>query len=95
MLMAGIDGFDNRLYNFDPDRPIEALYDLPSYELAKIPPGPGSLDSLEVDYAFLLKGDVFTQDVIETHISYSGRSAALNASKLPVPTRAWATSSGG
>jgi len=86
MLMAGIDRFDNRLYNFDPDRPIEALYDLPSHELAKIPPGPGSLDSLGVDCAFLLKSDVFTPDVIETHISYSGRSAALNASKLPVPT---------
>ena len=95
MLMAGIDGFDNRLYNFDPDRPIEALYDLPPHELAKIPSAPGSLDPLKVDHAFLLKGDVFTPDVIETHLSYPGRSAALNALNLPTPTRAWATRIGG
>ena len=95
MLMAGIDGFDNRLYNFDPDRPIEALYDLPPHELAKIPSAPGSLDPLKVDHAFLLKGNVFTPDVIETQLSDLGRSAALNALNLPTPTRAWVTRSGG
>jgi glutamine synthetase len=72
MLMAGIDGFDNRLYNFDPDRPIEALFDLPPHELDQIPSAPGSLDPLEVDRAFLLKGDVFTPDVIETHLRELG-----------------------
>jgi glutamine synthetase len=74
MLMAGIDGFDNRLYNFAPDRPIEALYDLPPHGLAEIPSAPGLLDPLKVDHDFLLKGDVFTPDVIETHLSYPCRS---------------------
>jgi glutamine synthetase len=72
MLMAGIDGFDNR---YDPGQPIDKnLYDLPPDELARIPCAPGSLeealDALEADNAFLLKGDVFTPDLIETYLSY-------------------------
>jgi glutamine synthetase len=47
---------------------------LPPDELARIPCAPGSLeealDALEADNAFLLKGDVFTPDVIETYLSY-------------------------
>jgi glutamine synthetase len=70
MLMAGIDGFHNRLYDFDPDEPIEPLYDLPPPELAKTLSAQGSLDALEADHAFLLAGNVFTPDVIDTHLSY-------------------------
>jgi glutamine synthetase len=48
--------------------------DLPPQEAAKVKSMPGSLDealrALEEDHAFLLKGDVFTRDVIETWISY-------------------------
>ncbi len=72
MLMAGIDGIENKI---DPGRPMDKdLYDLEPEEAAKIPTMPGSLDdaldNLEKDHAFLLKGGVFTKDVIETWIQY-------------------------
>ena len=58
-------------------RPVRAdadLYELPPDELAKIATVPGSLDkaidALEADHEFLLKGDVFTPDVIDTWIAY-------------------------
>jgi len=48
--------------------------DLPPEELAKVPKTPGSLrdvlKALEADHEYLLKGDVFTPDVIETWIDY-------------------------
>ncbi|HXC62032.1 MAG TPA: glutamine synthetase, partial [Nitrospiria bacterium] len=72
MLMAGIDGIENKI---DPGKPIEKdLYDLEPEEAAKIRTMPGSLDqaisNLEADHAFLLKGGVFTPDVLETWISW-------------------------
>ena len=72
MLMAGLDGIQNKL---TPPGPLDKdLYDLPAEEMAKIDSTPGSLaevlDALEQDYDFLLKGDVFTRDVIENWLSY-------------------------
>ena len=72
LLMAGLDGIQNKI---DPGEPLEKdLYDLEPEEAAKIKSTPGSLgevlDALERDHAFLLKGDVFTKDLIETWISY-------------------------
>ena len=72
ILMAGLDGIENKI---DPGEPMDKdLYDLPPEELAKIPQTPASLDAaldaLEKDHDFLLKGDVFTSDVIETWIDY-------------------------
>ncbi|MFQ5953456.1 MAG: type I glutamate--ammonia ligase [Kiloniellales bacterium] len=72
MLMAGLDGIENRI---DPGEPIDKnLYDLPPEEAAKVTSTPASLeqalDALEADHDFLLKGDVFTPDVIETYLSY-------------------------
>ena len=72
MLMAGLDGIQRRL---DPGLPVDAdLYELPDEELAKIATVPGSLadaiDALERDHEFLLKGGVFTEDLIETWIEY-------------------------
>ena len=72
MLMAGIDGIENKI---DPGRPMDKdLYDLEPEEAAKIPTMPGrlddALDNLEKDHAFLLKGGVFTKDVIETWVQY-------------------------
>jgi len=72
MLMAGLDGIDKRI---DPGKPIDKnLYDLPPAEAKAVKSTPGSLqqalDALEADHAFLLRGDVFTKDVIETWISY-------------------------
>jgi glutamine synthetase len=61
MLMAGIDGFDNRLYILAPDEPTENLYDMPlEIDIAS------ASGSTEPDHAFLSKGDVFTPDVIQT-----------------------------
>ena len=72
MLMAGLDGIDKRI---DPGTPIDKnLYDLPPAEAKVVKSTPGSLqqalDALEADHVFLLRGDVFTKDVIETWLSY-------------------------
>ena len=83
MLMAGLDGIQDRL---DPGEPMDRnLYELPPEELAKVPSAPGSLEealaALEADHQFLLKGDVFTRDVIETHVSYK-RSREVDEIRL-------------
>ncbi|MFP4159784.1 MAG: type I glutamate--ammonia ligase [Desulfobacterales bacterium] len=72
VLMAVIDGIENKI---DPGDPMDKnIYDLPPEELAQIDSAPGSLDealrSLAEDHEFLLKGDVFTKDVIERWIEY-------------------------
>jgi glutamine synthetase len=72
LLMAGLDGIQNRIHPGDPlDRD---LYDLEPEELADIESTPvslgDSLDALEEDHEYLLKGDVFTQDVLDTWIDY-------------------------
>ena len=72
MLMAGIDGIINQI---DPGPPIDQnIYELPPEERAKIRTVPASLEeainALEEDHEFLLRGDVFTKDVIETWIEY-------------------------
>ena len=72
MLMAGIDGVQNRI---DPGAPLDKdIYDLSPEELKDVPSLPGSLDAslnaLENDHDFLLKGDVFTPQVIDKWISY-------------------------
>ncbi len=70
MLLAGIDGIQNRI---EPMAPIDKdLYELPPDEHAEVPTVPGNLgavlDALEADHEFLLVGDVFTPDLIETWI---------------------------
>jgi glutamine synthetase len=72
MLMAGIDGIQNRI---EPPEPVDKdLYELPPEEHAQIQQVPGSLDAvldrLEADHDFLTQGDVFTPDLIETWIAY-------------------------
>ncbi|MGH9025463.1 MAG: type I glutamate--ammonia ligase [Acidimicrobiia bacterium] len=72
MLMAGIDGIQNRI---EPPTPLDKdLYDMPPEELAKVPQVPGSLDAvldaLEADNEFMLAGGVFTPDVIETWVDF-------------------------
>ena len=71
-LMAGLDGIKNKI---EPPRPLDKnLYELEPEEARKVKSMPGSLDealnALENDHKFLLKGDVFTPDVIETWINY-------------------------
>jgi glutamine synthetase len=70
MLMAGLDGIQNKIH---PGEAMDKnLYDLPPEELAQVPTVCGSLreavDSLKADHAFLLKGDVFSKDMIEAYI---------------------------
>ncbi|HEY3258617.1 MAG TPA: glutamine synthetase, partial [Gemmatimonadaceae bacterium] len=72
MLMAGLDGIRNRI---DPGEPLDKdLYDLEPDEAAAIKQVPGSLPetlaALESDHDFLLAGDVFTPDLIETWLDY-------------------------
>ncbi len=72
ILMAVIDGIQNKI---DPGDPLDKnIYDLPPEELAKVPSAPGSLEEalncLKEDHAFLLKGDVFTRDVLDMWIEY-------------------------
>ena len=72
ILMAAIDGIQNKIH---PGEPLDRdIYDLPPEELANVPKAPGSLEealaALERDHEFLLRGDVFTDDVIATWIRY-------------------------
>ncbi len=72
MLMAGLDGVERKI---DPGEPLDKnIYDLPPEESQKIQQVPGSLEeslsALEKDHAFLMKGDVFTDDVIHTWLDY-------------------------
>jgi glutamine synthetase len=72
MLMAVIDGVQNKI---SPGEPLDKdIYDLAPEELAEVPKTPGSLDeslaALRRDHEFLLRGDVFTPDVIDTWIWY-------------------------
>jgi glutamine synthetase len=70
MLMAGIDGIQNKIHPGDPMD--KNLYDLPPEELKDVPTVCGSLreavENLRADHAFLLKGEVFTKDFIESYI---------------------------
>jgi len=72
MMMAGLDGVQNRI---DPGEPLDKdIYDLSPEELQNVPTLPGSLDraldALEADHDFLLKGDVFSEALVERWISY-------------------------
>lgn len=71
MLMAGIDGIENRIH---PGEPMDKdLYDLPPAELQNVPTVCASLreacEALRADSDFLKKGGVFTEDQIDAYIS--------------------------
>ena len=87
LTMAAIDGVVNKI---DPGGPLDKdIYDLPPEELAKVPKTPGSLrealQNLEDDNDFLLKGDVFTPDVVETWIDYKMENEAMAMDLRPHP----------
>lgn len=87
MLMAAIDGIQNKI---DPGQPLDRnIYDLTPEEAAGVPTTPGSLeeslDALEADHEFLLRGDVFTKDVIETWIDYKREEEVKALSLRPHP----------
>jgi len=87
MLMAGLDGVENRIH---PGEPLDKdIYSLSPEELAEVPTVPGSLDAaldaLQKDHAFLLKGDVFSTDLIDAWIGYKREVEADHVRLRPVP----------
>lgn len=76
MLMAGLDGIRNRI---DPGEPLDMdLYELEPEDMARVPQTCGSLEeainALEADHDFLLEGDVFTRDVVDSWIDYKRKN---------------------
>jgi glutamine synthetase len=72
MLMAGLDGIENKI---DPGDPLDKdIYELGPEELKDVPSVPGSLEdallALERDHDFLMKGDVFTKDTLDTWLYF-------------------------
>ncbi|MFQ5843757.1 MAG: type I glutamate--ammonia ligase [Planctomycetota bacterium] len=87
MVMAALDGIANKV---DPGKPMDKnIYDLPPEILKEIPSTPGTLadalDCLETDHDFLLKGDVFSSDVIETWLEYKRRNEVEQLNIRPHP----------
>jgi glutamine synthetase len=87
LLMAGLDGIQNRI---DPGDPADKdLYELPPDEAKLIKQVPGSLDAvlkaLEADHEFLLKGDVFTTDLLEAYITYKYENEVDPVRMRPTP----------
>jgi glutamine synthetase len=87
MTMAGLDGIQNKI---DPGDPLDKdIYALSPEELKDVPRMPASLDealdALEDDHEFLLKGDVFTRDLIDMWLDYK-REHEVQAMRLrPTP----------
>jgi len=97
MLMAGMDGVINKIH---PGEPLDKdIYDLSPEEMKSVPSMPGSLDEalhcLEEDHAFLLRGDVFTEELIETYIEYKRKNEAeaVRLRRIPTSLRCITTSS--
>src|SRR2546427_3633497 len=78
MLMAGLDGVLNKIH---PGEPLDKdIYDLSPEEMKSVPSMPSSLEEaltcLEEDHEFMLKGDVFSEDLIEPFIDYKRKHEA-------------------
>jgi len=87
MLMAVIDGIQNKI---DPGEPLDKdIYDLSPEELQDVPTTPGTLEealaALREDHEFLLRGDVFTPDVIDTWIWYKTENECNQLKLRPHP----------
>ena len=87
MLMAGLDGVINKI---EPGEPLDKdIYDLSPEEMKAVPSMPSSLEEalscLEEDHAFILKGDVFTEELIETFIDYKRKNEADAVRLRPHP----------
>ncbi len=87
MMMAGLDGVVNKI---DPGEPLDKdIYDLSPEEMKQVPSMPSSLDEalscLEEDHTFLTKGDVFSEELIETFVSYKRKAEAEAVRLRPHP----------
>ena len=87
MLMAGLDGVQNRI---EPPAPIDKdLYELEPEERVHVTSTPGSLgevlQALERDHDYLLKGDVFTRDLLEMYIDFKRKRELEPVALRPHP----------
>lgn len=87
LLMAGLDGIQNKIHPGDPlDKDI---YGLTVEESAQVPSVPATLDealqALKDDHEYLLKGDVFTKDLIDTWINYKVTKEIIPMQQRPTP----------
>jgi len=87
VLMAMIDGITNKIH---PGEPLDKdLYDLPAEEMQNVPSPPRTLDealtALQADHDFLLQGEVFTEDVLETLIEFKRREEVEAIRMRPHP----------
>ena len=87
MLMAGLDGIRNKT---EPSDPLEKdIYELSPEETANIPAVPSTLEeallALKADHQFLLEGDVFTKDIIDTWINYKMENEVTPLRSMPTP----------
>jgi glutamine synthetase len=87
IMMAALDGIENKI---DPGPPVdENLYSLPAERLADIGQTPASLEgalrALQKDHEFLLKGDVFTEDVIRYWVKYKMENEVAALRSRPHP----------
>jgi glutamine synthetase len=87
MMMAGLDGVLNKI---NPGEPLDKdIYDLSPEELRNVPSMPASLDEaltcLEEDHGYLLKGDVFTEELLEAFVDYKRKNEADAVRLRPHP----------
>jgi glutamine synthetase len=87
IMMAALDGIQNKI---DPGKPLDKdIYELSEKDLKRVPHVPGSLDealqALEKDHSYLTKGNVFTNDVIQTWIEYKRTNEIKEMSLRPHP----------
>jgi len=78
------------LNKIDPGEPLDKdIYDLSPEEMKAVPSMPSSLeealDALEDDHAFLMKGDVFTEELLENYVSYKRKFEADAVRLRPHP----------
>ncbi len=88
MMMAGLDGIENKIH---PGEPLDKdIYSLSPEELKEVPHVPhsleGALQALREDHAFLLKGDVFSADLLDTWISWKMEAEIDQIRMRPTPT---------
>ena len=87
MLMAALDGIENKI---DPGEPLDRdIYEMKPEELAKYPKTPASLEeainALEADHAFLTKGGVFTDDLVQGWIEWKRKNELAEMALRPHP----------
>ena len=87
LLMAGIDGIQNKL---NPGQPLDKdIYGLSAQELKNVPSVPATLDraleNLRENSSFLLRGDVFSQDLIDTWLDYKYEREVIPMQQRPTP----------